>query len=97
MRIVVISTLVSCLASTLQSFYCPDQHRHLGHNILLLQDLHGGGGGGGGGGGSGVGAHSSYNVREEDKTPLPLPQPSFWSSELTARFSSNNFIFLQFC
>ena len=91
MRIVVISTLLSCLASTLHSYYCPDQHRHLGRNILLLHDSHSGGAGGG------VDPQVSHNVQEEDKTPLPLPQPSFWSSELTARFSSNNFIFLQFC
>ena len=77
MRIVVISLVVSCLISPHHSYYCPDQHRHLGRNILLLHDSHGGGGG------SEVGPHLSQNV--QDKTPLPLPQPSFWSSELTAR------------
>ena len=82
MRIVVISMLVSCLAPSLQSYYCPDKHRHLGHNILRLHDSHGGGGGGGGG----LDSHLSHSVHEEDKTPLPLPQPSFWSSELRARF-----------
>lgn len=92
MRIVVISLLLSCLVSTLHSYYCPDQHRHLGRNILLLHDSHGGGGVGEGG----DDPHISHNVQEEAKTPLPLPQPSFWSSELTARFLSNNLIFFIF-
>ena len=64
--------------STLTSFYCPYQHRHLGRNILRLE-----GGGQGGGLGHIEVSHQEYNVTTE---PVVLPQPSFWKSENSRYF-----------